>query len=128
MSKKLSSDFGTVNEEFDKIRAGILELEALANKYLERAQKAEELLGILDAVTTLDKIVGVATQAGMSPEEWVIQKLSETLQPITELPVDPDVLREFENMAAGRGFSLREFSTSVHVTRILKDLFGNMVI
>lgn len=125
MTTKLSSDLGGIIEQLQTLQNLYSQMEAELQGWKDRATKAEQLTGLADFAAAT-KIIEAAAAEGKSPQEWVAERLSEACEPNTDLTIDDTMYRRFQEIAAGRGISVRELSTGVDFTEILRDVFENM--
>lgn len=126
MDTKLSSEtLKAIHENLETLENLVRELQAQAEAWKAQAEAAEEALGIVASVSSLEKIKAAATADGLIVEEWVFEKLVEACQPRTELPVDTRIYEQCKSIAKGRGVSLSDFCRGVDMTDALQSIFDN---
>ena len=125
MSTTLSSDLESLIEKLKGISAAYSDLEAQVDDYKERAEKAEELIGLVDTVSSLRRIREAAENRGLPIREWIVEKLVEACEPSTELPINPLVYQNLQSIASGRGISMSELGRGVDFTEMLTECLEN---
>lgn len=125
MTTKLSSELSSVIEKLEAMKTLCAQLDIDCEGWKARALKAEQLICLAD-FAEVSKIIKAAEDAGISPKEWIAEKLSEACEPKTELPIDGAMFQRFQELAVARGISLSELGKGVEFTEILRDVFENM--
>ena len=125
MSTTLSSDLESLIEKLKGISAAYSDLEAQVDDYKERAEKAEELIVLVDTVSSLRRIREAAENRGLPIREWIVEKLVEACEPSTELPINPLVYQSLQSIASGRGISMSELGRGVDFTEMLTECLEN---
>ena len=122
MDMKLLSEMA---EGIVKVVDQVKQLERERDAWESRALVAEQMLEWVEDFTVSAKIKEAAAEQGITPKDWIGEKLTEAIQPKTELPIDPMIYEMFTNMAHGRSLSLTEFGRSVGMTDLFMELFDN---
>ncbi len=125
MQTKLSSDLESIIEQLKVINAAYSQLLTEVQTWKQRAETAEELLGLVDTVSSLRKIRETAENRGLPVREWVTETLVEACEPRTELPIDPLVYQNLQSIASGRGISMSELGRGVDFTEMLTECLEN---
>ena len=125
MQTKLSSDLESMIEQLKVINAAYNQILIEVQTWKERAEKAESLLGLVDSMSTMRKIIETAENQGLPTREWIVEKLVEACGPRTELPIDPLVYQNLQGIATGRGISMSELGRGVDFTEMLTECLEN---
>ena len=134
-----SSDLDKTNEHVDDIIDSMKVLSANLREFhrmhtdllvqIEELEKKQKLGDVADRLFAQPAIIESAKAVGVSVSQWAVQILTDYANDSIQssIPVTPDIAERFAKLAAARGKSLRNLTTSRTVSAYIKRGFDNII-